>query len=333
MKKCLIFILVMLAFVNNSYSQTKVNIKIDDRSVAAVAPALLHKKIDVTLSNLFNEFRRAYNNNSTPQISHLGLQDRVVRQIESYWDMAPFVYSDRNLSTLEVISKCGYAGVRVAVNFKPNNQYGCIEDNIVIEFNKKGGIENFQINGRIPKLLPLIYNAIDEKEKFKYDTILKFVEKFRLTYQNMDIETLKNFFREDAIIVVGNVKKVKQSYEKPHLELLPKIFNSKIEVIRLTEYTKSEYINNMNRLFIKSIWISVKFDYTKMDIDKIYGNDNLYFIQVPQEWNGSNGYHDIGYLTMMWDFSDMKNPSVWTRIWMPEKIDNLKSDNVTIFID
>lgn len=323
----------ILTFVNNGYSQNNVNIKIDDRSLAAVAPTLLHKKIDITLSNLFNEFRRAYNNNSTPQISHFGLQDRVVRQIESYWELAPFIYSERNPSMLEVIAKCGYAGVRVAINFKPNNKYGYIEDNIIIEFNKKGDIENFQINGRIPKLIPLIYNATDENEKYKHDTILKFVEKFRLAYQNLDIETLKNFFREDAIIVVENVQRIKQSYEKPHLELLPKIFKSKIEVIRLKEYTKSEYISNMNRLFNKVLWISVKFDYTKMDIDKIYGNDNLYFIQVPQEWNGSNGYHDVGYLTMMWDFSDMENPSVWTRIWMPEKLDNLKSDNVTIFTD
>ena len=131
---------------------------------------------------------------------------------------------------------------------------------------------------------------------------------------------------------MGTVFKIRQDYGDK--TTLP-IFRPKIELIRLNQYTTAQYFKNLARVFGANHYISLKFEYEdgQKSISKVYGAPNRYFVQVKQYWDSSK-YHDVGYLTMLWDFSDDENPKVETRIWLPNKIQQFsKADNITIFKD
>lgn len=335
MKKVILILLLVLPIVNNSFSQGKVNISIDERTLNPKS-GLSSKTIASHINGLLSELNRACEANETvPNFEKLFVNDLTREMIKSYWEVSSFRFdSSKNPKILEVVNRDGYFTVKVEMEFvglrekhinKGFKQY----ESFTIDFNKSGIITAFQINGKNP--FPHVDANIMSEERQNY--IRRFVNNFARAYSYRKTDSLNKFFKSDAIIVVGKVTKVPQKIgvePQLHITLLP---HKTSEIIRLNQYTRREYFKNLDKVFGVNHYVCVQFEYEPGAISQVYGVPHLYFVQVKQYWYSSR-YNDVGYLTMLWDFSDEKHPKVETRIWLPNKIQQFsKADNITVFKD
>lgn len=89
--------------------------------------------------------------------------------------------------------------------------------------------------------------AVVDKEKQMI--ILQYVERFRTAYNMKDLETIKNMFSDDALIITGKVVMTKKLTDSQNAAF-------KVEY---TKQNKQQYINNLKMAFLRNKWIDVKF--------------------------------------------------------------------------
>ena len=134
--------------------------------------------------------------------------------------------------------------------------------------------------------------------------ILDYVEQFRTSYNQKDINFLEAIFSEDALIITG---KVIQRRAREGIRLPDRIV--------YTKQTKQQYINNLKRAFRYNKRIHVTFD--EVEVMRHPVNKDFYGVTLHQGWS-SDRYHDDGYLFLLWDFRDENHPQIHVRTWQPD---------------
>ena len=184
----------------------------------------------------------------------------------------------------------------------------------VINFNKNGQIISFYytINPELyTHLMMDIMKGGGKKNEItdinRRMQIIDYVEQFRTSYNQKDLKFLNQVFSDDALIITGSVIKVKKS------EVMPSD-----RVVRYSVKTKREYLTNLANAFRNNQYINVAFD----DITIVHHptKRDVYGVTVRQRWNSSR-YSDEGYVFMVWDFTDEKQPKIHVRTWQPEYLD------------
>ena len=144
--------------------------------------------------------------------------------------------------------------------------------------------------------------------------ILQIIEIFRTAYNRKDLDYLKQVYSDDALIIVGRVLKPRK--DLPDMLENSGLSRDKIEFIRLS---KKEYISNLDRCFRKNSFVKVVFD--SVEVTCHNEDPDLYGVTVKQNWYSST-YSDTGWVFLLWDFQDDKNPTIYVRSWQPEPFED-----------
>lgn len=271
----------------------------------------LKSKIESNASKFFTETERAYKNNSSLNLTGLVNKDAEM-SIEMLWENVHFRPEDEYIK--ESLLKNGSGGYQIRnipLILSPQ------ESNMGEEY--KEAVLNFDNSGNISSVYFSIdnnaYKRIQEKGELLNDMskrleILDYVEKFRTSYNQRDIDFLNQVFSEDALIITGKVIKPKASggdmigLQPGHLEY--------------TKQDKQTYLTRLNQIFKTVKYLNVEFE--DVIIKRHSANPNIYGVQVIQHYNSST-YSDEGYVFMLWDFTDPDAPQIHVRTWQPRYIE------------
>ena len=158
------------------------------------------------------------------------------------------------------------------------------------------------------------YEVSEIQQRMK---ILDYVEHFRTSYNQKDINFLEQVFSDNALIITGHVIKTEKSEMTPNGTRI--IYKSQ---------SKREYLTRLKGTFQRSRYIKV--DFNDITIVPHPTKEHVYGVTVLQSWK-SGTYHDEGYVFMLWDFRK-KNPKIHVRTWQPEYIEpGRKIDSNEIF--
>lgn len=140
--------------------------------------------------------------------------------------------------------------------------------------------------------------------------LVQFMEYYKTAYCLKQLDYINSIFAENALIIVGKVLK-----EDPMTDI-GKYQSSIKDKVKYTKLSKSEYVEQLRHVFRSNEYINIKFD--SSEVKKVGGDSRIYGIQIKQNYYSTN-YADEGYLFLMMDLGDPKNPRIYVRSWQPEK--------------
>ena len=141
--------------------------------------------------------------------------------------------------------------------------------------------------------------------------ILQTVEVFRTAYCEKDTAYLRKIYSDDALIIVGKVLKEKK--DMPDYLEHSTLGRDKIEFLKLS---KQQYIAGLDTVFHRNAFVKVVFD--SLEIIRHEKDTDLYGVTLKQNWYSST-YSDTGWVFLLWDFKDEKNPMIYVRSWQQER--------------
>ena len=233
--------------------------------------------------------------------------DEGFRQYEKIiqYGKARLLSEDMHLFAAKVNDEVTVRPVPVQIEF-PNNDRKFTEDlTFIFDKNNKINAVNFALGETA------VNDILNKSEAWgslenKYQ-IIQFMEYYKTAYCLKNIDFVQNVFAENALIIVGNVLK----QDKPIENMYQKLDN--VEYIRLS---KQEYIERLKHVFRSNEYVNVSFE--ENNVKRVNGDDKIYGIQIAQNYWSSN-YADKGYLFLMIDLNDTKQPKIYVRSWQPQK--------------
>ena len=184
-----------------------------------------------------------------------------------------------------------------------------MEQELVINFSATGLIDNVMVALENHRYIDIISANISVTDLIRRQTIIEFVENFRTSYNRKDIEYIESVFSDQALIITGNVVKVKETSDN----MLQTMYSEKIQY---STSSKEEYIKKLKRCFSRNSYINLKFE--ELEVVRHPVKDHIYGVTLKQHWNSST-YSDVGYLFLMIDFTDPEYPCIQVRTWQPDK--------------
>lgn len=173
-------------------------------------------------------------------------------------------------------------------------------------------------------------NDIMKKGRWSLDcryALLNFMEDYQTAYALKRYDYLESIFSDDALIIIGHVLQKKVIPDQARFNLSDK------EVERVTK-DKKTYFEDLSKIFASQEYIDIRFAETNFtrqlnsaDASKTDGED-IFGVQLHQEYN-STTYGDIGYLFLMVDLRNQKQPIIHVRAWQPDKGDINKLINLS----
>ena len=195
----------------------------------------------------------------------------------------------------------------VPVQFEFPNNNRKFTENLTFIFDKNNKINavNFSLSEQA------INDILSKSEAWgtlenKYQ-IIQFMEYYKTAYCLKNVDFVQNVFADNALIIIGNVLK----QDKPIENMYQKLDN--VEYIRLS---KQEYVDRLKLVFRSNEYVNVSFE--DNTVKKVEGDDKIYGIQIAQNYWSSN-YADKGYLFLMIDLNNTKEPKIYVRSWQPRK--------------
>jgi len=213
-----------------------------------------------------------------------------------------------DLETYRINDEIMVRSIPMKFNHKTNTR-STMED-VILVFNKDLKIDHLSFS--LSK--PAIDDIMSKDERFASPAeklqIVQFMEYYKTAYCLKQLDYINSIFAENALIIVGKVLK-----DDPLTDISrhQAALNDKV---KYTKLSKSEYVEQLRHVFKSNEYINIKFD--SSEVRKVGGNQRIYGIQIKQNYYSTN-YADEGYLFLMMDLGDPKNPRIYVRSWQPEK--------------
>lgn len=137
--------------------------------------------------------------------------------------------------------------------------------------------------------------------------LINFLESYKTAYALKRYDYINSIFSDDALIITGSVVKRVGSVEKQPLDR---------NVVKYTRQTKQEYMKKLQHIFKSNEFINLRFADNQVRKSGVGGE--VYGIQIKQDYFSSS-YGDTGYLFLMVDLNNPKEPVIHVRTWQPEK--------------
>ena len=145
--------------------------------------------------------------------------------------------------------------------------------------------------------------------------LANFLENYKTAFALKRIDYIESIFDDNAVIITGHVvKKAEKNIENGKY-----IENEHVKYNRMS---KADYIRNLRMCFDSNEFINIKF--TDNDIMKMGQGGELYGIQIHQDYYSSS-YGDTGYLFLLVDINNPKEPTIYVRTWQPERDPNVNN--------
>lgn len=178
-------------------------------------------------------------------------------------------------------------------------------EDVVFTFNKEGLIDNISFGlGKVAQD-NLMGNIASSFTLEKSAIIANFLECFKTAYALKRIDYIEQLFDDDAIIITGKVlNKLNRNQGDGSLY-------QNNQYVELTKQDKATYIKHLKRSFASKEFINIKFANNRIRHTKV---DGIYAIQIKQDYFSSN-YGDTGYLFLLVDIRNPKEPIIHIRAW------------------
>lgn len=263
------------------------------------------------ISNLMTAINRAETYNADINYSGIYIDNLASKSIDQMWKNVHMRTRENNIRgvCLRVNSSrgtlTGYQVRSIAVRMVPvvADYDENMNQEICIDFDRYGMITDFNLTSGINGYETILSECERLYDIDKCHQILHWMAQFRNAYCQKDIAFMENVFSEDALIITGKVvRRVAYSYETPNVQYIV--------------MDKQKYMENLRRVFKRNAYVNVQFD--DIEISRHGVNPNIYGVTLVQRWNSST-YSDIGWLFVIWDFTDEFNPKILVRTWQDKK--------------
>ena len=309
MKKNLIFLLMFVA--QNIMADVTVQIDgIDNATVKA--------KMERTMSAFLTEVNNAQSSKRALNFGGMGLSTNVQSSVSMLWENSPFECTDEEIMEHCIQTGSGYQVRNIPLIMRPTDS-SFNEDEYqeaVFSFDRNGNMESFYLTLSMNLYMNIIKSNKSVTDLRRRQLILDYVEHFRTSYNQKDINFLTQVFSDDALIITGKViKQTKDGIPMP-------------DKIQYKKQTKQEYLGNLRRVFAANKYIKVTFD--EIEVMRHPVNADFYGVTLHQGYT-SDRYHDDGYIFLLWDFRNESAPQIHVRTWQPDRINGGKLPKDEVF--
>ena len=145
--------------------------------------------------------------------------------------------------------------------------------------------------------------------------IATFLENYKTAFALKRLDYIESIFDDNAVIITGSYSpRVSRTAEnRKYLEN---------KNVRYNKFNKETYLKNLEKNFASNQFINVRF--TDNEVSKMGTGGELFGIQIHQDYYSST-YSDTGYLFLMVDMNNAKEPIIKVRTWQPERDPNVNS--------
>ncbi|MBU1985583.1 hypothetical protein KJ815_14405, partial [bacterium] len=185
---------------------------------------------------------------------------------------------------------------------------------LIFTFSRQGIIDDVRFALESHLYPEIIREGRDLEDAIAYNKIYNFLEVFRTAYNRKDLDYITKVYSDSALIIVGRV--VKDAPKGDDFLTRTSLTGEQIQFVRRS---KKQYVEQLSRAFTANEYISVEFE--EVGVLQHHLNPRIFGVNLEQSWKSSN-YSDHGYLFLMFDFSDERNPLVHVRSWQPVKFED-----------
>ena len=184
------------------------------------------------------------------------------------------------------------------------NRRTFVED-VVFTMTKEGKIDAISFGLNKPAVDDIMNQTTwgDDVRK----VLINFLESYKTAYALKRYDYINSIFSDDALIITGSVLKHKVAVEGQPMSK---------EAVKYTRQTKAEFMKRLKHIFAGSEYINLRFADNQIRKSGVGGE--IYGIQIKQDYFSSS-YGDTGYLFLMVDLNNPKEPIIHVRTWQPEK--------------
>ncbi len=200
----------------------------------------------------------------------------------------------------------------IPINFSFRNNNRQFVENITFTFNADKKIDCMAFGLDEQAADDILHHAA--WGEYARKILTEFLENYKTAYSLKRLDYLRSVFDDNAVIITGKVMTRPQMDDAGRQYL-----NNKY--VQLTRQTKEQYLRNLERCFDSNEFINIRF--AENDVVKAGVGGEVYGIQIKQDYYSSN-YGDTGYLFLMVDLNDPKQPIIKVRVWQPEKDPDFK---------
>lgn len=286
----------------------------------AVSPAVV-SKAENNLKLLITEINSACRDNRSINTVGIPMSDFAKKAVNMLWKNVHFETGKTVLQDKLWVFKRNRMMQVMHIPF-------ILHDGSHVDGDRQDGVVEFDLTGKIidfrfaldPEMSESMetYNEVADLEN--QAIIIKWVQHFYTAYYEKDIDFMNKVFSDDALIITGNVVKVRT----PEAGL--------VEKVSFTKQTKTQYLRNLQRCFIRNKEIRVDFQLLDnpdggkgkfITHRKGKNGRDFYGVRLRQEWR-SDRYHDEGYVFLLWEFPEGSDPIIHVRTWQPEMLNGKK---------
>lgn len=315
-KKTVLIILSMMCFMVTLSAQTEKTVfKISD----GMADDDLKTTIETSITNLLQALSYAASNEKTEVDFQEGITKTARECINEMWKSSAFVCSKTMLEESCLNTSDGYQIRNIPITMLAADE-GKNEQEIVIDLNKKGWVDNISIAIDAHKYKEIMQDNQSVTDLARRQVIVNFVENFRTAYNRKDMNYLQQVYSDNALVITGHIVKEQPLSDSP-LKGLGQ------ERIVYQKQSKQEYLSKLALVFKLTKYLNVMF--SDIEIIQHPKYDDIYGVTLKQDWN-TNRYKDEGYLFLMIDFKDELRPLIQVRTWQPYRFEGkvLSKDEV-----
>ena len=305
MKKFFLVLLTILSVV-----QTKAEIKFAF-TPGSINSSALKIKMENNISTLLTEIHNAGTTGRGLRLTAVNMEDSAKEHLNSLWEILPFICEEQMNVCKCLNDHQGYQvrGIQIIMKPKDNTYDQSAYRELTISLNRNGIITGvrpaLELQEDVAKIMG---EGRDVEDLTRRREILKWVEDFRNYYNERNINSLKQVYSDDALIITGSVVMQRTSGD----------FGNQLSTnVKYTVQSKVEYIAKLERIFNLNRYINVKFDH--ISVVRHGAKPNIYGVTLHQAWRTSN-YSDDGWLFLLWDFTDPDRPQIHVRTWQPEQV-------------
>lgn len=298
---CVAFVLCCSASL---YAADAVTVKIS----GGIDNATVKAKMEKTISAILTEANYAHEKRKEMRYSSLGIPSSVQGSLAALWDNSPFISLDNEIVEPCITTGSGYQVRNIPLILKPLNRSDISSDEdyqeAVVSFDKQGNLTSFYLAISMNLYMNVVRGNKEITDLRRRQLILDYVEQFRTSYNQKDLNFLQAVFSDDALIITGRViqRKSLDGIKMP-------------DKIEYRKQTKKEYLTRLEAVFRSNAQIRVTFD--EIEVMRHPTNPDFYGVTLHQGYT-SDRYHDDGYIFLLWDFRDEDHPKIHVRTWQPD---------------
>lgn len=277
----------------------------------SISSSTLKTKMENNISILLTEIHNAGSAGRNLNLTSINIENAAKEHLNTLWEILPFICEEQ-----VNVCKClndhqGYQvrGIQIIMKPKDNTYDQSIYRELTISLNRSGIITGIRPALELQEdVAKIMGEGQDVEDLTRRREILKWVEDFRNYYNERNINSLKQVYSDDALIITGSVVMQRTSGD----------FGNQLSTnVKYTVQSKVEYIAKLERIFKLNRYINVKFDH--ISVVRHGAKPNIYGVTLHQAWRTSN-YSDDGWLFLLWDFTDPDRPQIHVRTWQPEQV-------------